>query len=296
MLWLIGNSGMLGSAVEKILLNEKLQYWATGREADITDYRQIERFSKNKEIVWVINCSGYTQVDKAEAEPERAFQTNRNGVHNIAQFCLKRKCKLIHISTDYVFNGNKKLYEPYSEMDEPDPINIYGKSKLAGEEEIKKLLNDYFIIRTSWLYGSNCSNFVTTMLKLFKEKDIVQVVDDQWGSPTYTVDLARAIVKIIKDNVRQYGVYHFANEGAIAWYGFAQEIYEQAKRLGLIENKKEVKIVPVKTEEYKIAVAKRPKNSILSKEKIKQTFNLGLRPWNEALEDYLNEFPFWKKN
>ena len=157
---------------------------------------------------------------------------------------------------------------------------------MAGEKEIKKILEKYFIIRTAWLYGLKGNNFIYTMLRLFKERDLVKVVDDQWSSPTYTVDLAGAILKIIEDDSVSYGIYHFTNEGAISWYEFAMTINKKAKRLGLIEDNKKVEIQPAKTEDYPVA-AKRPKYSVLSKEKIKREFNLKIKDWDKALEDFL---------
>ena len=287
MIWLIGNKGMLGNDVEKLLKERGLTYWASDKEVDISDYKALEKFGKDKKIKWVINCAGYTKVDKAEEEIDEAFKLNKDGVRNIALFSAKRQIRLIHISTDYVFNGRQEGGAVvYREDDKTNPINIYGKSKLAGEEEIKKILRKYFIIRTAWLYGLQGHNFVYTMLRLFKEKDLVKVVEDQWGSPTYTADLAGAILKIIEDDSVSYGIYHFTNGGMISWYEFARTIYKKAKRLGLIEDNKKVEIQPIKTEDYPTA-ARRPKYSVLSKEKIKKEFGLKIRDWDKALEDFL---------
>ena len=286
MIWLIGNKGMLGNDVEKLLKERGLTYWASDKEVDISDYKALEKFGKDKKIKWVINCAGYTKVDKAEEEIDEAFRINKDGVRNIALFSAKRQIRLIHISTDYVFDGLQKAPFVYSEDDETNPINIYGKSKLAGEQEIKEVFEKYFIIRTAWLYGLQGNNFVYTMLKLFKEKEVVKVVKDQRGSPTYTVDLAKGILKIIEDNSVSYGLYHFTNEGVANWYEFARTIYKKAKRLGLIEGNKKVEIQPIKTEDYPTK-ALRPRYSVLSKEKIKKEFNLKIRNWDEALEDFL---------
>ena len=287
MIWLIGNKGMLGNDVEKLLKERGLTYWASDKEVDISDYKALEKFGKDKKIKWVINCAGYTNVDKAEEEVEVAFRINKDGSRNIALFSAKRKIKLIHISTDYVFDGRKEGGAvAYREDDKTNPINIYSKSKLAGEEEIKKILEEYFIIRTAWLYGLKGNNFVYTILRLFKERDLVKVVEDQWGSPTYTVDLAGAILKIIEDNSVSYGIYHFTNEGVTSWYEFVRAIYKKAKKLDLIEDNKKVEIQSIKTEDYTTA-ARRPKYSVLSKEKIKMEFNLKIRDWDKALEDFL---------
>ena len=287
MIWLIGNKGMLGSDVEKLLKERGLTYWVSDKEVDISDYKVLEKFGKDKEIKWVINCSGYTKVDKAEEEIDEAFRINKDGVRNIALFSAKRQIRLIHISTDYVFDGRKERTVGHSEDDKTNPINIYGKSKLAGEEEIKKILNEYFIIRTAWLYGLKGNNFVYTMLRLFKERDVVKVVEDQWGSPTYTADLAGAILKIIEDNSVSYGIYHFTNEGVTNWYEFAREIYRKSKKLGIIDSNKEVEIRGIETKEYPTP-AQRPKCSWLSKEKIKRELNLDIRNWEDALTDFLS--------
>lgn len=287
MIWLMGNKGMLGSDVEKLLKERGLTYWASDNEVDISDYKALEKFGKDKKIKWVINCAGYTKVDKAEEEIDEAFRINKDGVRNIALFSAKRQIRLIHISTDYVFDGRQEEGAiAYSEEDETNPINIYGKSKLAGEEEIKKILEEYFIIRTAWLYGLQGNNFIYTMLRLFKERNLVKVVEDQWGSPTYTVDLARAILKTIEDDSVSYGIYHFANEGITSWYEFTRTIYKKTKRLGLIEDNRKVEIQPIKTEDYPTA-ARRPRFSVLSKKKIKKEFGLKIRDWDKALEDFL---------
>ena len=287
MIWLIGNKGMLGNDVEKLLKERGFNYWVSDKEVDIGDYKALEKFGKDKKIKWIINCSGYTKVDKAEEEIDETFRINKDGVRNVALFSASRQIRLIHISTDYVFDGRQEENAvAYREDDKTNPINIYGKSKLAGEEEINNILKKYFIIRTAWLYGLQGNNFVYTMLRLFKGRDLVKVVDNQWGSPTYTVDLAGAILRIIEDDSVSYGIYHFTNEGMTSWYEFARTIYKKAKRLGLIENNKKVEIKPIKTEEYPTAV-RRPKYSALSKEKIKKVFDLKIRGWDEALEYFL---------
>lgn len=287
MIWLIGNKGMLGSEVEKLFKKNNLTFLSSGREVDITDYSVIERHGQEKKIEWVVNCSGYTKVNKAEKERESAFKINREGVKNISLYCLEKEAKLIHISTDYVFEGSKKESCGYNENDKVNPLSIYGKSKLAGEEEIKKILDEYFILRTAWLYGLNGNNFVSTILRLFREKKVIRVVDDQWGSPTYTVDLAEVILKIIKSGSEKFGIYHFTNEGVVNWYKFARVIYDRAERLCLLPGTRKVEIKPIKTKEYPTA-AIRSKYLVLSKDKIKREFSLKIRNWDEALEDFLS--------
>lgn len=289
MIWLIGNKGMLGSDVERLLKKNNLSYLASDQEVDITDHPSLEKYAQEqgKKIEWIINCSGYTQVDKAEEEAEQAFKINRDGVKNIALFSMKRQAKLIHISTDYVFNGKKEESFSYKEEDETNPLNIYGESKLAGEKEIEGILKNYFIVRTAWLYGLKGHNFVYTVLKLFKEREVLRVVDDQWGSPTYTADLACAILKIIKNGSDKFGIYHFTNEGVTNWYEFAKKIYNKSLELGVIKSNRRVEIIGIKTEDYPTA-ARRPRYLVLSKDKIKREFNLQIRCWEKALEDFLN--------
>jgi dTDP-4-dehydrorhamnose reductase len=287
MIWLIGNKGMLGSEVEKLLKEQGLTYWASDKEVDVGDYKALEKFAKDKKIKWIINCAGYTKVDKAEEEIDEAFRINKDGVRNIALFSSKRQIILIHISTDYIFDGDKDDVRGYREDDKANPLSVYGKSKLAGEKEIQKILEEYFILRTAWLYGLNGHNFIFTMLRLFQKKEKVEVVDDQRGSPTYANDLAEVILKIIQSGSKKYGIYHFSNEGVTNWHEFTRAIYSKAKKLDLISDGKKVEIKAIKTEEYPTAAA-RPKNSILSKDKIKKEFNLKIRNWDKALEDFLS--------
>ncbi len=282
MIWLIGHKGMLGSDVEELLRKTSREYIASDREVDIADYARLKTFTAGKNIDKIVNCSAYTAVDKAEDEPELAKKINGNGVANIAKLALERHARLVHISTDYVFNGAKE--GAYIEDDETDPIGAYGRSKLLGEEHVKKALNDFAIVRTAWLYGMHGPNFVRTMLRLFNERDEVRVVADQWGSPTYSADLATAVVTIAISDDAHPGIYHFTNEGKTNWYEFACAIYERARAYGLV--KREVTIRPITTEDYPTRAA-RPKNSYLSKEKIKAAFGLKIRDWRAALDEFI---------
>lgn len=283
MIWLIGNKGMLGSEIETLLIRQKRDYVATDMEVDITDIGQLNQFAADKQISWIINCAGYTLVDKAEDEPDAAFKINADGPSNIAQIADKKNAKLIHISTDYVFDGTKE--GAYLETDIPNPINIYGKSKYKGETNIAEIIRAHFIIRTAWLYGENGNNFVHTMLKLFKERSEVKVVADQWGNPTYACDLAEAIIHIIDINPTTFGLYHFTNEGKINWHQFATEIYNLAEIEGLIN--RPVKVLPIETSQYPMK-AIRPVNSCLSKDKITRDFNISLKPWKESLSQFIS--------
>lgn len=279
---------MLGSEVEKALRVRNLKFTATDKDVDICDVHRLFDFAKNNRPEWIVNCSAYTQVDRAEDESAIAYKINADGVKNIAQVTRELGAKLIHISTDYVFDGAKT--SEYFETDNACPIGVYGQSKLSGENNITETISRYFIIRTAWLYGISGSNFVKTMLKLFKERDEVKVVNDQYGSPTYAYDLADFICTILSNDENcldnKYGVYNFTNEGCTNWYEFACKIYELARAKGILE--KEVMLIPISTADYPTK-AKRPLNSYLSKEKVKKQFGFDIRSWPLALEDCLNK-------
>ncbi len=284
MIWLIGNKGMLGSDVELLLNENRFDYLSSDIEVDITRYEHLRDFVSDKKINWIINCSAYTAVDQAEDEPDKAFQINAEGVSNIARIAKEKNTVLIHISTDYIFDGEKQ--GPYTEEDEPNPTGVYGKSKHQGELHIQNILKQYYIVRTAWLYGLHGNNFVYTMLKLFNEKESLKVVSDQWGSPTYTKDLAEAIIKIVNNKSNDYGIYHFTNEGRTNWYDFAKSIYTRAKEIGIIT--RHIDLLPVTTAEYPTK-AKRPRNSYLSKDKIKSIFDIHINRWEDALNTFLNK-------
>ena len=273
---------MLGSEVENLLVKENIDFTATDIECDITNRDILREYSGNRNIEWIINCSAYTAVDKAEDEQELAYKINATGAENIAAIANEIGASIIHMSTDYVFNGEKEC--PYLESDPVNPQGIYGKSKAEGEALIENVCNKYFIIRTAWLYGKNGKNFVSIMLRLFSEKEEIGVVDDQWGSPTYARDLAEAIIHIIKMNSTEYGIYHFTNEGKTNWYLFAKKIYRKALKLNLVYGKCNIK--PVSSVEYPTR-AKRPKYSLLSKEKIKEKMKIEIADWQYALQEYL---------
>jgi dTDP-4-dehydrorhamnose reductase len=281
MIWLVGNRGMLGSDVEAILKRQGYPYVATDIEMDITEYANISAFTARYDIDWIINCAAYTMVDAAENESVKAFSINENGIANLSRLAGSIGAAIIHISTDYIFDGKKE--GPYLEDDPPCPINVYGRSKLAGEIRLAAALNRYFIIRTAWLYGDKGNNFVKTMIKKFSEDSEVRVVSDQWGSPTYAKDLAEAILAIVSAKSLQYGIYHFTNEGKTNWYDFALQIHSSARTHGLIN--RDIRIVPVTTSEYPTKAA-RPMNSWLSKIKYVMnwalTVGIGGRPWKNA--------------
>ncbi len=288
MIWLIGCKGMLGTEVAEVLNKNNLSWIGSDREVDITNMESLQSFLKDKaldsSLEWIINCAAYTAVDKAEDEAVLAKELNANALINISKTAKASNARLIHISTDYVFDGSSAI--PYKENDKANPQSIYGKTKLEGEENIKYLLDKYYIIRTAWLYGKTGSNFVFTMLRLMNEKNELSVVDDQRGSPTYAVDLANAIVHIIKSDKAEYGIYHYSNEGNISWYDFAVTIYDFAKELGLVKH--DCVIKPCSSTEF-IQKAKRPAWSLLDKTKIKDKLSLSVPEWRNSLKTCLKE-------
>jgi len=285
MIWLIGHKGMLGSKVLHCLDNAELPSIQSDIEVDITSPKALSAFVSNRIIDWVINCSAYTAVDQAEDEKDLAYKINAEGVLNIANICKSSNAKLIHISTDYVYDGTKKI--PYQETDPPNPIGVYGASKLEGDLNLMNTLNRYLIVRTSWLYGENGNNFVASMLKFFSERSQLNIVDDQHGCPTYTEDLAQFIIGIIKTDSEDYGIYHFSNENETNWYQFGQKIFEFGKKYKLIDNNPE--ILPITTSQYPTKAA-RPKYTVFSKEKAKNVFGVEIRSWEEALEEFISKY------
>ncbi|PTM02812.1 MAG: dTDP-4-dehydrorhamnose reductase [Bacteroidetes bacterium] len=250
----------------------KLNY-TNKAELDITNLEQVAKYFNKNKFDWCINCAAYTNVEKAELEKTKAFNVNQLGVKNIAQACSDNNTKLIHISTDFVFDGLASI--AYTEKDKSNPLNVYGLSKLKGEKELQSILNQHFIIRTSWLYSEYGSNFLKTMLKLAETKDTINVVSDQIGAPTYAKDLVSAIFSIITKDSREYGIYNYSNEGKTSWYNFAQTIFEI--------NKSSVNVIPVTSLNYP-TLAERPKFSVLDKSKFKNTFNSTIPRWEYSLK------------
>jgi dTDP-4-dehydrorhamnose reductase len=284
MIWLIGHKGMLGSKVLHYLEKSGLPSIQSDIEVDITSPPALSEFVENKKIDWVINCSAYTAVDKAEDEKDLAYQINAKGVLNIANVCKSINAKLIHISTDYVFDGNKTT--PYVETDSTNPIGVYGASKLEGDLNLASTMDRYFIIRTSWLYGENGKNFVASMLKFFKERNQLNIVNDQHGCPTYTGDLAQFILRIVTGDSKEYGTYHFSNENETTWYLFTLKIFELAKKYKLVDDT--VEILPITTDQFPTK-AVRPKYTVFSKEKAKRIFDIEIRNWEQSLEEYISK-------
>lgn len=246
-------------------------------EMDITDETAVSRVMEETAPEAVIHCSAFTAVDRAEEERELCYKVNVEGTENIAKMCQKLGCKMLYLSTDYIFSGEGQ--RPWEPEDTPSPLNAYGQSKYQGEVALRQYVDKYFIVRISWVFGINGNNFIKTMLRLGKENGAVKVVDDQIGSPTYTFDLAKLLVDMIE--TEQYGAYHATNEGICSWYEFAKEIFQEA-------NMKEVTVTPVSSEEFPVK-AKRPKNSRMSKEKLVQNGFSLLPSWQDAVKRYIEE-------
>lgn len=285
---LIGYSGQLGSEIIKIINDRKsfLQHEnfvfikVNSSKLDIVNKDSVLSYINDTKPNIIINCAAYTNVDQAEEDYEKAFQVNSLGARNLAIAAESVGAKLIHISTDYVFDGkgvivnDKKV--PYREYDIPNPINVYGKTKLLGENYVREFCSRYFIIRTSWLYGENGNNFVKTILKLAKEKGKLQVVNDQIGNPTNAEDLAIHILKIAFTD--EYGIYHCTGNGIASWYDFACKIVEYAGIDCIVE--------PVTSEQF-VRKAKRPSYSCLDNMMLRNTIGDRMRNWEEALYDFI---------
>lgn len=272
-----GASGQLGYDVERELERRGIEHLGTSsRELDITDREAVERLMQSYRPDAVIHCAAYTKVDLAEDEPERCWAVNADGTRNMAAACRKTGAKLLYISTDYVFPGAGE--RSYETGDPTGPVNTYGRSKLAGELAVQSLLEKYFIVRISWVFGKNGNNFVKTMLRLAETKAELSVVCDQIGSPTYTADLAPLLCDMVQ--TERYGVYHATNEGTCAWSEFAEAIFELAGR--------QVVVHPIPTSAYPTRAA-RPLNSRMSKERLHSNGFQELPEWKNALARYLKE-------
>ena len=284
MIWLIGCKGMLGTEIARQFSENKIDFVGTDIDVDITNPQALAKFVNGKDISYIINCSSYTAVDKAESDADFAKKLNEDGPRNIANLANQIHAKMIHISTDYVFDGTGT--EPYTEDMSVAPIGVYGRTKAAGEAAVKQNLKEYYIIRTAWLYGWAGKNFVYTMIKAMNTHDSVKVVNDQKGSPTFAGDLANVIIQIINKDDVPYGTYHCTDLGEITWWDFTNEIKQIGVEKGIITNK-ECKVNPCTTDEYPTP-AKRPAYSVLSKDKIQKTLGIKLPDWKESLSKFLN--------
>ena len=280
-----GSNGQLGSEVRELAANySKLDLvFKNSHDLDICNFDELQNFIIKNNIISVINCAAYTAVDAAEEDEQIAKKVNAEGVSNIVKALQKVNGKLIHISTDYVFDGNH--FSPYKESDSVSPIGVYGETKRAGELAVINSDLDSIVIRTSWLYSSNGNNFVKTMLRLGKEKENLGVIFDQVGTPTYARDLAKTCLEILcentSENISKNGnLYHYSNEGVTSWYDFAISIMELGG-----EN---CKVKPIQTKDYP-TLAKRPHYSVLNKSKIKTDFKIEIPYWRDSLKDCIEK-------
>jgi dTDP-4-dehydrorhamnose reductase len=269
-----GASGQLGQCLKVVA--EKTGFkniiFPPEEQSNILDTEALEKVFLEYKPSYCINCAAYTAVDKAEDDIDLARKINSDGAENLAKLCEKYNATIIHISTDFVFAGDKPF--PLLEDDIAEPINIYGVTKLEGELAIAATTSRFYTIRTSWLYSEYGNNFVKTMMRLGAEKDELKIIADQVGTPTYAIDLAHCVLNIIENDNQHYGIYHYSNEGVTSWYDFAQAIFDIADI--------KVKVLPVRTSEY-LTKAVRPTFSVMDKTKIKTTFNIDIPYWRESL-------------
>jgi len=273
-----GANGQLGQAIQSIVGNHpSIDFvFCTSSNLDITNLDNCKTIFKQYQPNFCVNTAAYTAVDKAETEPEKAQLINVIGAQNLAKVCKKHNTVLVHISTDFVFDGTAE--KPYSEKDIPNPTGVYGKTKLDGEIAIQNTWEKHFIIRTSWVYSQFGNNFIKTMLRLGSERKELSVVNDQIGTPTNAVDLAEVLIHIVKSQkskVKSFGIYNFSNEGQCSWYDFAKEIFNQKEII--------IDLNGIPTSAYPTP-AKRPKYSVLDKTKITTTFEISIKNWKESLK------------
>lgn len=276
-----GGSGQLGRTLKDVVANETdlRVVFKSSNELDITDFDAVHEELTSADYAYCINCAAFTNVDLAETETDKAKLVNVTGARNLALNCKDSGTVLIHISTDFVFDGY--LNVPYNEEDIARPIGFYGDTKYKGERAIINNLNEHFILRTSWLYSEHGNNFMKTMIRLGTERETLSVVYDQVGTPTYARDLAEAVLSIIKAHSIDYGVYNYSNEGVASWYDFAKAIFDG---FGI-----DIALQPILSEKYPTP-AERPKYSVLDKSKIKEAFNLEIPHWKDSLQVALKAY------
>ena len=273
-----GASGQLGQEFQNNVSKSKDDFYFTDeKELDITNKNRVLNYVSDNQIELIINCAAYTDVNGSETNKKQAIKVNLDAVKNIVEVCEEKKIKMIHFSTDYVYNSDN--LNPISECSNINPINYYGISKREGEKIIEKSSSDSIIIRTSWLYSMYGNNFVKTMIKKGEKGQKIYVINDQFGCPTYSKDLVDCTLNIIVSNkLNKYKVYNFSNEGYTNWYDFTKKIFELKKI--------NCPIIAVNSDKYK-SIANRPKYCITDKSRIKNIFNITIRNWNEALEEFI---------
>lgn len=270
-----GANGQLGQSLQLVApIFPQIEFvFCNSAQLDITNKANIEKVFAKKKPDYCINAAAYTAVDLAETEIEKATKINVFGVQNLAETCLAHHCILLHISTDFVFDGDANL--PYSETDDTNPKSVYGKTKLAGEKAIQAILPHYYIVRTAWVYSEFGHNFMKTMLRLGAERSSLSVVDDQIGTPTNAVDLAKVLIAMVLKPSAPFGIYHFSNEGQCSWYDFSKKIMEN--------NGVNIELISIKSTSYPTP-AVRPKYSVLNKNKIKNSFEIEISDWETSLK------------
>ncbi len=272
----LGASGQLGQCLKKVAEERNINNisFPDENKGNILDIDLLKTLFAEEQPTHVINCAAYTAVDKAEDDIDLCRKINKDGALNIASVCKAHNATLIHVSTDFIFKGDRP--ELLKEDDLAEPINIYGLTKLEGEQDVINTLNEHFIVRTSWLYSEYANNFVKTMLKLGADRDELSIIADQIGTPTYAIDLAGAILSIIESGQKDYGVYHYSNEGVTSWYDFAVGIFNLSNTT--------VNVKPISTAQYPTR-AVRPKFSVMDKTKIKAVFGITIPYWRDSLKE-----------
>jgi dTDP-4-dehydrorhamnose reductase len=273
-----GASGQLGQEFQNNVSKSKDDFYFTDEtELDITNKNHVLNYVSNNQIKLIINCAAYTNVNESETNKKLAIKINSRAIKNLVEICEEEKLKMIHFSTDYVYSSNS--INPIKEDSNINPINYYGFSKREGEKIIEKSSSDLIIIRTSWLYSMYGNNFVKTMIKKGEKGEKIYVINDQFGCPTYSKDLVDCTLNIIGSNkLNKHKVYNFSNEGYTNWYDFTKKIFELKKI--------NCSIIPVDSKNYK-SIARRPKYSVTDKSRIKDTFNIDIRDWEDALEEFI---------
>ena len=288
--WIIGNRGMLGTELSELFASRGISFTGTDREVDITDQDALNAFAAEYKPEYIVNCAAYTAVDKAEDDRELCRALNADGAGNIARAANRAGARLVHISTDYVFNGNGT--RPYREDDPTDPTGVYGLTKRDGEVLVLQENPESWIIRTAWLYGQHGNNFVHTMLRLMGERDELRVVNDQFGSPTWAYDLAGVVAaSVLSDTTGTqvpFGIYHYSNGGEISWFDFAREIFSLGKQCGILDSERNVTILPCSSAEFPAKV-RRPPYSVLDKAKICAALDFEIPDWKQSLAAFMAE-------
>ena len=298
MIWLVGNRGMLGTEVEALLARRGTEFVATDTDCDITDIGALRDFAAKHQPRILVNCSAYTAVDQAEDDQETAFAINATGVEQIAVTAREIGASVLHVSTDYVFDGDAT--EPYPPETPTHPLSVYGMSKAEGEKRLRATTEKHIIVRTAWLYGRHGRNFVSTMLRLFAEKDEITVDDDQHGSPTYAIDLARAIISIADEVApesalpqgRSFGTFHYTNGGATTWFEFAREIQRLAIDLGIVSERCTIRPIPARDYPTK---ATRPAFSLLDTSSTEKTFGISIPGWKDGIRRFLADWATYSR-